>query len=477
VWGYWFDASIYEYLCCGGDALSSFDHLLKRDILSLIYLKFNSATFTAADVKNAICESYSIAPTDIEKHLRYLFQTAYITTVVGEWPSGHYQFINPFVWNKRTNDKRGSRVKNERCMNTTKIGDDEMVMNDIDVHIWEMGEGKVTSLKIDDAVFPLIGPFDYDTFESNDVRGIDNPIDVARAFVKLFDNKHAREANSFRKWKADGNNDNSWKNNNKLLKNDDDIIECIDGVEIKKTYLKWLYGGLKDRVFTKTDIYNRMHDGMGEFGAVRVHIYLNYLHDNKVICVTQYPKYRIGETYYKFVVPLEKWDFIGNNTEPHKPKLKKENNIIEFPIKNPPDDLIQKAPNGLYITESKLKTIYNTLKNKPPFSVNAARKALHGTPGYSEPVIRACMSYLVKVGYAISRSKNKNKTYTFLVPASKWRFGNKTITSYESPECTPVSKCESDVKTVAPSVKVDFDPGEVRTRRMLEIQTVRGEIH
>lgn len=224
--------------------MSSFNHLLKRSTLSIIYQKFNSAIFTEADVKNAICESYSIAQTDIEQHLRYLFQTAYITTVVGEWPTGYYQFVNPFVWNERKNDKTESMVKNERCMNPTKPGENEMVMNNIDVHILEMGEGKVTSLKIDDAVFPLIGPFDYDTFESNDVRGIDNPIDVARAFVKLFDIKHARGVNSFRKWKADGNNDNSSKNNNKLLKNDDDIIECIDGVEIKKTYLKWIYNGV-----------------------------------------------------------------------------------------------------------------------------------------------------------------------------------------------------------------------------------------
>ena len=450
--------------------MSSFNHLLKRSTLSIIYQKFNSAIFTEADVKNAICESYSIAPNEVTTVLKRLFQAGYITTVEGEWPTGYYQFVNPFVWNERKNDKTESMVKNDRCMNPTKPGENEMVMNNIDVHIWEMGEGKVTSLKIDDAVFPLIGPFDYDTFESNDVRGIDNPIDVARAFVKLFDIKHARGVNSFRKWKADGNNDNSSKNNNKLLKNDDDIIECIDGVEIKKTYLKWIYNGLKGRVFTKTDIYNTMHEGIEKFGAVRVSKYLNYLQDNKLVCVTQYPKYGRGDTYYKFV---------GDNVELQKSEIENEINIKEPPIKNPPPDLIQKAPNGLYITESKLKTIYNTLENKPPFSVNTARKALHGTPGYSEPVIRACMSYLVKVGYATYkyRSKNQNKTYAFLVPASKWRFDNKTITSYESPKCKTLSQCTSDTQIESAPVKVDFDQREVRTRRMLEIQTLRGEIH
>ena len=95
MWSYWFDASVYGYLCCGGDALSPFDHLLKRSTLSIIYQKFNSAIFTETDVKNAICKSYSIAPGDIEKHLRYLLRKNYIKIVDVKRPTVYYQFSVP----------------------------------------------------------------------------------------------------------------------------------------------------------------------------------------------------------------------------------------------------------------------------------------------------------------------------------------------------------------------------------------------
>lgn len=95
MWSYRVDASVYGYLRGGGDALSPFDHLLKRSTLSIIYQQFNSAIFTETDVKNAICRSYSISPKDIEKHLRYLLRRNYIKTVDVKIPIVHYQFSVP----------------------------------------------------------------------------------------------------------------------------------------------------------------------------------------------------------------------------------------------------------------------------------------------------------------------------------------------------------------------------------------------
>jgi hypothetical protein len=66
------------------------NHLLKKEILELIYHKFHAIKFTPTDFKTAICDDYDISTRLMDKHFRYLLRKSYIRNVPG---TKQYRFI------------------------------------------------------------------------------------------------------------------------------------------------------------------------------------------------------------------------------------------------------------------------------------------------------------------------------------------------------------------------------------------------
>jgi len=334
-------------------------------------------------------------------------------------------------------------------------------MENVEIKIWDIDCGKVQSLKIDDAIFPLMQPFNYELFEKT-TKQIDDPVEVAKAFVKLFDLRHAKKVDGFHEFKFEENNTTASTNEN------GDIIESVGAVDIKKSNLLLLYEMFKDQdYFTSDDVYNNTRGKILSFGRISINIYMDYLKRIGAVKIIQRNRF-----YYKFIVPFEEWEF-NKKTTPIS-IITKHN--MENPQKGS-SDLVHQTEYGLNITEEKLRTVYNAVKPRTKFTVYDAKKALKEVPGYSEPVIRGCMKYLVNRGYAayVSGAIGHTKTYTFLVSPSEWRFGNKTIDTYK-PTCSPQDDgSRKNVVINPPSVKVDFDSEEVRNRRMLEMNTARGE--